>query len=234
MKDFKIRCSSIHRIMAGRVGLTDRQAEQLAELQAKAKRTDKQHATMLELQAKAAAKELPQSAKTYVEEWFVQSRYGIKFEFESKYTRKGNEMEATALQRYAGEFADRNDEYFEDDHLTGTPDFIIPDTLVADIKCPYGPQSFPFFEPEPPAEYWAQLQGYMALTGLKRAELVFCLEDTPPRGDWEDWTRYDMIPDTERIRVYHFDYDPTFIASVRERVGLCRDYVNELEERFLK
>lgn len=235
MKPFKIRCSQIGRIM-GRVGLTEKQEETMYDLRAKMKLTPLQSEKLRELEHRHANPELPEGAKTYVREWFIEQRYGVRREVKSKYLDKGNAAEAAAMERYAGEWAEKNEERFEDEWITGTPDYLPPNSdLVADIKCPFDPYTFPYFEatlPEP--DYWWQLQGYMHLTGRPRAELVYCMEDTPARGDWDETVVYDMIPPAERMRIYKVERSDKAIKELIERVKMCRAYAETLETQFLK
>lgn len=176
--------------------------------------------------------ELSVGAKTYCREWYIKTRYGIKHEVKSKYLDKGIACEDAAIFRYAGEFSYKNEISFEDEHFTGTPDLIF-DVLIADIKCPFDAFTFPFFDTDiPNKDYWWQLQGYMALTGKQRAELVYCLEDTPPRNDWDEGESFAQIPDKERIRIFHIQRDDAAIEKVRARVEMCREYIAELHHNF--
>jgi len=233
MKPFKIRASAGGRIM-GRMGLTEKQEETMYELRAKMKLTDKQKITLADLERRHANPELPDGAKTYVREWFIEQRYGVRREVKSKQMDKGNAAEAAALERYAGEWAEKNTEFFEDEWMTGTPDLLIRG-IVADIKCPFDPYTFPYFEatlPEP--DYWWQLQIYMNLTKCPCAELVYCMEDTPARGDWDETVVYDMIPPAERMRIYKVERSDKAIQELIERVKMCRAYAETLENQFLK
>src|SRR5690606_30081878 len=36
------------------------------------------------------------------------------------------------------------------------------------------------------------------------------------------------IPEKDRVKPFYFDYDPAFIADVRERVILCRKFIQNL------
>lgn len=198
MREFKIRCSMISKIMAD---------------------------------AKKAG-ELSVGAKTYCKEWYLTEKLGVTKEVTSKYLDKGILMEDSAIARY-NEFAHKNPHHFEDEFFTGTPDIITND-LIVDLKCPYDPFTMPYFETDfPNMDYWWQLQGYMHLTGKKKAELAYCLEDTPPRNeDWGKWIRYDHIPDADRIRIFSLEYDPAAIDRVIERVKMCRVYIEQLDNLF--
>lgn len=173
------------------------------------------------------AGELSATAKTYVEEWLISALYGAEKEVRSKYLEKGNEMEASAIARY-NEFAEKNTAHFENEWVTGTPDIVMRD-MIADIKCSYSPFTFPLFESEvPEKDYYWQLQAYMWLTGRKSAELVYCLENTPPTWDGGEWVIYDSVPDHLRIKVFKIEYDPKIEDAIIGRVLLCRRYADEL------
>lgn len=167
---------------------------------------------------------LSEGAKTYCEEWYLLQRYGIEREIKSKYFDKGNACEPAAILRYAGEFAEKNEREYEGEYMKGTPDLIFAEK-IADLKCPFDIFTFPYFEAEPAKEYWWQLQGYMHLTDRATADLVYCLEDTPPRNQWDEGQCYDSVPDAERIKIYTFGRDDDAIKQIIERVKLCREYI---------
>ena len=112
---------------------------------------------------------LSKTAKTYIHELILREKYGINKEFSSRYTDKGNQVEDIAIAM-ANEVLDvgfiyKNDENFQNDWITGTPD-VITDEVLLDVKCSWDATTFPFFETEiPTKDYFYQLQGYMWLTG---------------------------------------------------------------------
>jgi hypothetical protein len=73
-----------------------------------------------------------------------------------------------------------------------------------------------------------QANGYMHLTGKKKAKLVFTLQNTPDELEYNEPVSYDHLPSNLRIKEFEFNYDEEFINEVIERVKLCRDYIQSL------
>lgn len=256
MKEFKIRCSAIASIM-GAMGLTEIQTAKLAELEAKEKRTAAQEWDMLALQTKRDNPELPEGAKSYLKLWAKEQFFGVSKNFESKHTRKGNAMENAAIALcedvLGWGMTFKNEERFSDDELEGTPDVILAEP-VADIKNSWIWSTFPRYEIEiPDVKYWWQLQGYMGLTGKKKAQLVYCLLDATDEmvyeearhasykrghggemvdGIFEEFAaqmQYPNISDADRVKVFEFDRNDDAIEKVRQRVKMCRQYLKTLQ-----
>jgi hypothetical protein len=126
---------------------------------------------------------LSQTAKTYIEELAKEHLFGIKKVFKSRYTDKGNEVEEKAIELteevLGFEFLTKNEDYYQNDWIKGTPD-IITTSLVIDVKSSWSGDTFPFFESElPNKDYYYQVMGYMWLTGKKNALISYCLINTP-------------------------------------------------------
>ena len=112
---------------------------------------------------------LSQTAKSYIQELVLEEKFGIKKEFSSRYTDKGLQCEDEAISLVNDVlglgFIFKNEEHFNNDWITGTPD-VNTNEILLDIKCSYEAHTFPFFETEiPTKDYFFQLQGYMWLTG---------------------------------------------------------------------
>ena len=114
MKDLKIRCSAIGKIMTS---------------------------------PRSKGEVLSATTKTYIKELVLEHKYGIKKEINSRYLDKGNQVEDMAIelaeQALDLGFVFKNELFFENDHLTGTPD-IITDTLIVDVKSSWNGTTFPF------------------------------------------------------------------------------------------
>ncbi|NIV12867.1 MAG: hypothetical protein GWN62_16780 [Aliifodinibius sp.] len=227
MKQFKIRCSAIGKIMTNGRG----------------------------------SNTMGKTAQSYCQNWLKEQIYNREKEFTSKQTDKGNINEDEAIDFAADWFGwglvFKNETRFEDDYKNGTPDLVLAD-LVPDIKCSWDWSTFPLFDSDlPNKDYWWQLQGYMDLTGKKRAKVVYVLTDTPDHliqreavyyarnngYDPDDFDIYEMFrdkmtyPDTPKrfkIRSFDVEYDADAVKSIHERVELCRDYIAELEKSFVK
>ena len=198
---------------------------------------------------------LSETAKTRIEEKFLEDQFGIKKEFWSKATDKGTTEEPISIDlmvRQLGIFgAKKNEIFFENDFLTGTPD-VIHNGIVYDVKTSFSGSTFPFFANEIPSKaYFYQLQAYMNLTGLRSAKLVYCLVDTPDqmiqdeirRQTWKkgliDSTpeleaevysqmTFEHIPEELRVRIFDIEYDPEVIKAIETRIELCREYYESL------
>jgi hypothetical protein len=198
---------------------------------------------------------LSQTAKTYIEELAKEHLFGIKKVFKSRYTDKGNEVEEKAIELteevLGFEFLTKNEDYFENDYIKGTPD-IITHSLVIDVKSSWSGDTFPFFETElPNKDYYYQVMGYMWLTGKKNALISYCLINTPEeivndeirRTAWgkyeiepsEETIRdvvalhsFDHIPKDRRVKAFHVEYNEGVVNEMKTRIEHCRTYFNEL------
>lgn len=183
--------------------------------------------------------ELGQSAKSYAETWLKESIYGYKNEVSSKYLEKGIEVENDSIDYMSEElgfgFVSKNDKYFENDFLTGTPDLIINDTVI-DVKNSWSHWTMPLFDVDVPnKDYYWQLQCYMALTGLSKAKLIYTLMDTPTDllNQWTDIPyEYGHLNSKYRIKVFDIERNDDDIQKIYDRVEECRSYINELENKL--
>ena len=175
---------------------------------------------------------LSKTTITYLQEWAKQEVYGVRKSISSKYLDKGNAVEDEAIDYAAQElgwvFASKNDEYFEDDFFCGTPDVILEDTII-DIKSSWDCFTFPLFEEDiPNKDYYYQLQVYMHLTGKRKAELVYCLMNTPDELAYEDVFDYSNLSSKYRIKSFYIDYDEEVIEQLKEAVLNSRNYIKEI------
>lgn len=277
MEVFKISCHSISKIMAGEIGLTDTQQKRLNELEQRKSDhlkgvakvnalTDNMEKELQLLYKKRDNPELPKGAKTFVKEWIKKQMFRRKKEWKSLVIDKGLAVEDDAInlmaEVYGLENVSKNQEWFENDFMKGSPDVI--HEKVRDTKASWDLFTFPMFDDEIPNEdYWWQLQGYMILTGIKKASLDYVLIDTPfpiiqlelkklyyqSGGSAEDWTpekhdalipnyQFNDIPKEYRVKSFEFDYDESVYEKIQQRVYMCRKYVdtivNNLEPVNLK
>jgi hypothetical protein len=202
-----------------------------------------------------AGEVLSETAKTYVHDLVLEEKYGIKKEFSSRYTDKGNEVEEIGIalvnEVLNYKFIYKNYEFFENDWVKGTPD-VNTDEVLLDVKCSWDATTFPFFDTEVPnKDYFFQLQGYMWLTGKQESILAYCLINTPfqmvedeiRRAHWkfnliEENTElrkeveskhvFDHIPEHKRVKYWFIRRDESVIEKIKERVELCREYYNLL------
>ena len=208
---------------------------------------------------KSKGEVLSQTAKTYLKELALEEKFGIRKEFSSRYTDKGNTQEDLAIEMASQvlnlPFALKNTEYFENEFIKGTPDLILEDEII-DIKCSWDGTTFPWFEDElPNKDYYWQLFGYMWLTGRTKARVVYCLVDTPEdivqdeirRTSWKKFEidvteetenevrakhEFSHISENKRVRAFKIELNEANIEQVKEKLLHAREYYNELIERL--
>ena len=205
--------------------------------------------------ARSKSEVLSKTCKSYLQELAIEEMYGIKKEFSSRYTDKGIEVERTSIDLVQDNcdygFMYKNEEHFENDFLTGTPD-VNTDNILLDVKSSYDATTFPWFEEEiPNKDYYYQLQGYMALCNKRKSVLAYCLVNTPfqivedevrrahwkehlideseeLRADVEARHNFDHIPPEKRIKTFEVRYDKEVVKAIYERIKECRKYYETL------
>ena len=191
-------------------------------------------------------------AKTYCKKWLTERIYDRKEDVSSKYMDKGNIMEDNSID-FIAEYLDygsllKNEHFYENDFMTGTPDLITGDGII-EIKNSWNCFTFPLFEDDIPNKgYFYQVQGYMHLTGLKKAKLIYTLMDTPEHliekeyrfkssntymeyDEFKEKYLYDKIQDNFKIKIFEIDYDESVIDDIYDRVTNCRKYIDLLLEK---
>jgi hypothetical protein len=196
-------------------------------------------------------KALGKTGEGYCEDWLKEQIYSRKKDFSSKYTEKGLIMEDEAIDMVANYLnlglLFKNEQYFESEYMTGTPDVILPEYLI-DIKCSWDCFTFPLFDVEVPANYYWQAQVYMALTNRKSYKLIYVLTDTPlnlieKEAYWwcksngyeeldqdvykrfVDKMTYPNIPMDKKIKVFEIQRNDSDIEKIIGRVKECREYI---------
>lgn len=205
--------------------------------------------------ARSKSEVLSKTCKSYLQELAIEEMYGIKKEFSSRFTDKGIEVERKSIDLVQDNcdygFMYKNEEHFENDYLTGTPD-VNTDNILLDVKSSYDASTFPFFaEDIPNKDYYYQLQGYMALCNKRKSVLAYCLVNTPYqivedevrrahwkehlideneelRADVEARHNFDHIPPEKRIKTFEVRYDKDVVKAIYERIKECREYYNTL------
>jgi hypothetical protein len=177
---------------------------------------------------------LSKTTKSYLEEWTKEQIYGVRKNIQSKYLTKGNEVEDDAINYASAEkgwlFAEKNEEYFEDDYFCGTPDVILEDKII-DIKSSWDCFSFPlFYNGIPNKDYYYQLQTYMHLTGKHKAQLVYVLMNTPEELTFEESHDYTEINSKYRIKTFDIEYDEDVMQEMQLKVEQSREYINEISK----
>lgn len=195
---------------------------------------------------------LSETTKSWLNEIFIYKYFGRRKEINSKYLSKGTTVEEIGISLYQNNsdhlFLVKNEDQFSNDYITGTPDLITQD-MVIDIKCSWDLWSF-FKSDGTNKMYYYQLQSYMYLIQKQKAALAYCLVDTPDfileselhrlkyQYSEDDLTdaeaktidnlTFGDIDERQRIKVFEFEYDPTFEERLTAKVTAAREYLNNL------
>ena len=260
MEDLKIRASSLGRLMSNDkdTSITDKQLTTLNGLLAKIKLTEKQAELRDVLLLKRDAKpQLSTGAKSYVNELFMYKEFGVRQEINSKYIDKGNEVEELAIE-IAGielgyEGLVKNEDYFENDYIIGTPD-VVNDEVLIDVKSSWSASTFPFFDTTLKNKiYEWQLKAYMYLTGHTESYLCYCLVPTPEdlildemrRVSWKrgelgevsietevnvrSYFDLSKIPTEKRVKAFKVELTKEDVKQIKEKVELAREYYKQIK-----
>ncbi len=199
--NYLFRCSSLGKLMVGvKPSLTPNQETEMLRLlenQKVGKITEKQTITLGQLLEKKHAPEtLSTTTQNYLKEIHKEILFKRSNELRSKYLDKGIQVEEKSLTLYSNVSENlllKNKQRFNNKYFTGEPDNI--KNIIRDIKSSWDYSTFPFYDDKiTNSDYEFQLLGYMNLTGLKKAELIYCLVDTPDkiindelrRLDWKE------------------------------------------------
>jgi hypothetical protein len=198
---------------------------------------------------------LSKTCQSYVEKLLKEKMYDTRIFNTNKYMEKGLIMEDDAIDLLSEHYklggVIKNEEYFENDYITGTPDLILDD-CVRDIKCSWDLNTFPvFYRTIPSKDYYWQLQGYMWLTGKRMAYLDYCLTDTPhhliesecrsmafrsgvkelndmEKGLIESRMKFSHHPSHMRIKTFEIKYEPSAIEDIKNRVIEINNYTENV------
>lgn len=188
-KNFRFRCHRLGDIMTNLPGLTATEEKKLLTLSKRkidAKKGDAKPLTPLMeedlrelIKKKEKPDSLPPGAKTYLDGVFDEIYWKRKRILSNKYLDKGLITEQDVLKLHSkidGEEYFKNDIFFFNDYIEGTPDNI-EDGVVRDAKANYDLESFR--KAHLSTDYLYQLKGYMWLTGLKKGQLMYGLVNNP-------------------------------------------------------
>lgn len=194
-----------------------------------------------------------ETTKTYIRELWIENSFNRKNEVITKFMNKGIEVEDEAISLYSlfnGADYKKNEQFYENDYLTGTPD-IIGDEII-DIKNSWNIWTFASMdEKKALKEYEAQLLGYMILTGVKKARIVHCLINTPDHIVQDELYKisfqfkgmtqselenkfsknyiFDDIPLEQRFKETVVEYSDEKVEKLKEKVDLAINYYNSIE-----
>jgi len=200
--------------------------------------------------------ELSKTAQSCIKQIVKEEMLGVRRVLSNKYLDKGIIMEDAAIDLVAERYeldpftTVKNEEHFSNDYLTGTPDFILEDS-VRDIKCSWGVDTFPLLDDDiPNKDYYWQLMGYMALTGKRKAFLDYCLVDTPEhliqreldsmayRGgelsaEAEAEVRNNMtfghVSIELRVKTFEVEWSEDAWEQIKNRITECNEFYNQIK-----
>ena len=199
---------------------------------------------------------LGESTKTYLRDIFIKEVYGReKLDIKTKYTDKGIACESDSLdlvQKVTKKTYFKNKSGLENEWVKGTPDIIIPKDHIKDIKTSWDIWTFAKVDAKVASDtYFYQLFAYMWLTETERAELLYCLVNTPEEiiqgeayrasfqfpeiGESDEAMAkfrknylFDDIPVKVRIKNFWFEYSEEEVEKVKNKVVLAREYLAQL------
>mgnify|MGYP006269255833 CR=1 FL=1 len=267
------RCSCLGKIMVESKGsvLTEKQAQEIERLQGLPAPTEKQQQTLASLIAKRDAPPgISDTTISYLKEMYVYNKYGkepVGGAERSKYVLKGKAVEDESimmLSRIDNAEYTKNSIRFTNEYLTGEPDIIVSKegnpVKILDIKSSYdfatllsnyGSSLNPL--------YYAQMQGYMALTGAQEAEVDYCLVNMPqeiiegekrrifyainPVTEEDPYYKrqieriefnmtFDEIPINERVLRFPVPRNEDFIQRVYAKITECRRWLQEFDNIY--
>lgn len=163
----------------------------------------------------------------------VKDATGFQVPLRSKYTIKGNDCEDDAIELLGSltyQSIKKNEQHFEDDHFTGTPDIITTDA-IRDTKCSFSKDTFPtqygLEKQVVQSGYDLQGQVYMHLTGKRKHYVDYLLLPTPlalcytPEEVemYHDWTiRLHEIDPRHAHRFTCIEFDESVIDRARLKI----------------
>jgi hypothetical protein len=179
-------------------------------------------------------------AKTFIEDMAKEFVYGFKEQISSKYMEKGTLVEQQSIDlRNDVFFTDykKNSERRENDWITGECD-IFTGSAIIDIKSSWSLATFPAtcakaMKDAEKAGYDWQLRAYMWLWNVDRAEVNYCIVNTPDElVGYEDPSLHyvDHIDPSLRVTRVLFERDPALEAKIKEKVEAARLYFDLVTE----
>ena len=200
---------------------------------------------------------LSETAKTGLRELWVKEVFKReKFDTTNKYTEKGILCEPDAMdliEKVTKQTYFKNKEEFKNEFVSGTPDIILkPESIVKDTKCSWNIWTFANVDESYAIKtYYHQMLGYMWLTGVTKAELIFCLVNTPEEIMNDELMRlsykfpeineseekaekyirnykFDDIDESLRIKSFIIDFKQEDVELLKERINAGREYLKGL------
>ena len=262
----KFRASSVGNLLVGGNAITDRQRQRLQELLDRQNDpeskplTAKMQSELDDLIGKRDSDfQFGATAISYIRECWLRNEFGYDEPILTNEMLKGIVCEDEALgvltRQVPGPFRVKNEQEYENDWFTGTPDVVLDDLSIEDVKCSWTLKTFADVQ-HPSALYYAQGQVYMDLTGTDTFRLCHVLLDTPEEIVQEERKRFyfrfncdeenpmyieccrqvdamhsgsRLIPEPKRIKVFEFHREDVYLMKLRKRVEQARKVYESLE-----
>lgn len=215
--------------------------------------------------AKAAkdAGELSETAKTHLIKVYAKEYWGRERRVETKQMAKGTQQEYLGIELVSdihGAKYSKNTVTLENEYIIGTPDIIhVPLLKIIDIKCSWDADTFlSNIEGSLDTGYYAQIQGYLYLSGMDLGIVSYCLVDATQKQIMDEQRKllYSMdvateenpeyiqackeverqmtfsdIPKHERVIDKIANRDEDFIAQIPSKVIKARMFLKEFHEK---
>jgi hypothetical protein len=250
--DYKFRCSSVGYLISE--GITEKQLAKIEELETKKTikgLTEKQQIDLDDLIAKRDDDSLSETAKTYLQELFIEEFFGRRKLLDTPAMQKGTSEEQASidlLNRIFNSKYIKNEEKFDNDFVCGTPDIIGKETIL-DIKT--SRDIFSYFKSGVTKVYKYQLISYCWLVGKEKSKLAYCLVNTPENEivrqmGWyldddkkQEQVRinnqYDDIDDRYKVTLFDVNFDlEKETQKIKKAVSQSRLYLNAILENTVK
>lgn len=179
-------------------------------------------------------------AKTYIRELAQQEIFGVEFEFSSKETQKGIEVEdqsISLLNRVRGLSLQKNTERKTNGLITGECDlYDAARKRGHDLKSSWSAKTFPGWvvDCEDKLYEW-QMRGYMLLWDADEWEVNYALVDTPERLiGFEPLAMHVVshIPEHMRLTSWTIQRDFAKERAIAEKVEAAREYYAKVVQEF--
>lgn len=179
-------------------------------------------------------------AKTYIRELAQQEIFGIDFEFSSKETQKGIEVEQESidlLNRVLGLSLAKNTERRSNGLITGECDlYDAANRKGYDLKSSWSAKTFPGWvvDCEDKLYEW-QCRAYMLLWDADEWSVAYALVDTPERLIGYEPIQMHIvghIPEHMRLTEWTIKRDTSKEALIREKVEAAQAYYREVIAEF--
>lgn len=189
---------------------------------------------------------ISQTAKSTIRSIVKDDLFCFKAFTGNKFTRKGNLLEKTAIKLSGAKrfrHYKKHSGRMSNDLITGECDILDrKNSLIIDTKVTWDIGTHPFFADEADekvkkAGYDIQMQGYMWLYDLPRAEIDFWLLPCPPEllSDWDDRDQLidfvENIPLEKRLTTVVIERDDAVIEQIKSIIPHCQNYYQILMEQ---